>query len=126
MKKHNNLEIKEEIQSHGYKILPNIILEMEELSSCDKMVYMVLFNMPNENQNGDIYPSYEYLSKLIKTNRTTLYRSLKKLKEIGLIDWENRGRGTNFYYLLPIPDWIKEKYSVECGDYKPPTNQLNV
>lgn len=72
-----------------------------ELRPVEKAVYLALATYaPN------IFPSIDTLSTVSNVSRITVFRSLKRLKELGLIDWVRTGR-SNVYMIKHLPKTAK-------------------
>lgn len=84
-----------------------------EVNSTQKLILIVLANYSDEH--GQSYPSHKKLTELTNLSLSAIKDNLKKLKEKGLIDWEQRTNTSNFY-----------KLKVSPGDgYPPPSGGYN-
>jgi MarR-like DNA-binding transcriptional regulator SgrR of sgrS sRNA len=73
----------------------------------DKLVYVMLCMFAN-NETKTSYPSAQRLADLCNCSERSVRTSLKRLKEIGLIDIqpryrEDKGRTSNLYVILEPP-----------------------
>jgi len=79
--------------------LPMWLLQMEELSLTDKIIYAVLAKHAGEN--GCCYPKQETIATALKTSTRTVKASIKKLIETNLIWRKQVGlRMPNVYFFL--------------------------
>ena len=101
MKAYSNVDakkIKTRLLTEGkYIILPNFIIDSEELSVCDKALYTLLMRMSNVG-----IASIAQMSAQLKVSRSTLHRSLLRLEHFNLISVKRTPRG-NRYLLEPKP-----------------------
>ena len=84
-----------------------------EVNSTQKLILIVLANYSDEH--GQSYPSHKKLTELTNLSLSAIKDNLKKLKEKGLVEWEQRTNTSNFY-----------KLKVSPGDgYPPPSGGYN-
>lgn len=84
-----------------------------EVNSTQKLILIVLANYSDEF--GQSYPSHRKLTELTNLSLTAIKDNLKKLKEIGYLDWEKRNNTSNLYKLKVSP----------LGGYPPPSGGYN-
>jgi len=84
-----------------------------EVNSTQKLILIVLANYSDEF--GQSYPSHRKLTELTNLSLTAIKDNLKKLKEIGYLDWEKRNNTSNLYKLKVSPS----------GGYPPPSGGYN-
>ncbi|PFS24327.1 helix-turn-helix domain-containing protein [Bacillus thuringiensis] len=77
----------------------------------DKLIYAVLCSYAN-NDTRESYPSVSAISQRARCSERTVRRSLRTLKELGLIDvkarFDDYGQSTNLYILLELPDYFND------------------
>ena len=69
-----------------------------EVNSTQKLLLIVLANYSDEF--GCSYPSHKKLTELTGLSLTAIKDNLKKLKEMGYIDWDRRDNTSNLYKIL--------------------------
>lgn len=69
-----------------------------EVNSTQKLLLIVLANYSDEF--GCSYPSHKKLTELTGLSLTAIKDNLKKLKEMGYIEWEQRQNTSNYYKIL--------------------------
>lgn len=69
-----------------------------EVNSTQKLILIVLANYSDEF--GHSYPSHKKLTELTGLSLTAIKDNLKKLKQMGYIDWERRDNTSNLYKIL--------------------------
>lgn len=84
-----------------------------EVNSTQKLILIVLANYSDEY--GQSYPSHKKLTELTNLSLTAIKDNLKKLKELGLIEWDRRDNTSNLYKLKVSPS----------GGYPPPSGGYN-
>ena len=84
-----------------------------EVNSTQKLILIVLANYSDEF--GQSYPSHKKLTELTNLSLTAIKDNLKKLREIGYLDWEKRNNTSNLYKLKVSPS----------GGYPPPSGGYN-
>jgi len=84
-----------------------------EVNSTQKLILIVLANYSDEF--GQSYPSHRKLTELTNLSLTAIKDNLKKLREIGYLDWEKRNNTSNLYKLKVSPS----------GGYPPPSGGYN-
>ena len=67
------------------------------------------------DEYGQSYPSHKKLTELTNLSLTAIKDNLKKLKELGLIEWDRRDNTSNLYKLRVSPS----------GGYPPPSGGYN-
>ena len=74
----------------AFGIIPNVILYNEDLSHGEKMLYTMISSLCNKN--GYCFASNAYLSKILKTSKSTIGLYLKHLEELNYIsrDFEEK------------------------------------
>lgn len=92
-----------------FAICPRKVFENSDLSAIDIRVYIVLQGFAD--REGRCFPLIKTIAKACGVCERTIFRSLKKLEEMGEIKREMRfradkGRGASYYYLnlQPVPD----------------------
>jgi predicted transcriptional regulator len=76
--------------------MPNSILYHADLNPTDKVVLMAL-----RDHGMSSFPSYDLLADLLSIGRSTVYRSIERLVELGFVLKQSRGhRRTNLYTLV--------------------------
>lgn len=85
----------------GFTIVPNEILEKDELSISERMILIALISYKNEKL-GFAYPSYKQLMKRSGVKKdTTLTKGINKLIELGLIKKDViKGKGCKYFLQL--------------------------
>ena len=66
-----------------------------EVNSTQKLILIVLANYSDEF--GQSYPSHKKLTELTNLSLTAIKSNLKKLKDLGFLDWEKRNNTSNLY-----------------------------
>ena len=84
-----------------------------EVNSTQKIILIVLANYSDEF--GQSYPSHRKLTELTNLSLTAIKDNLKKLKDLGLLDWDKRNNTSNLYKLKVSPS----------GGYPPPSGGYN-
>ena len=84
-----------------------------EVNSTQKLILIVLANYSDEF--GQSYPSHRKLTELTNLSLTAIKDNLKKLRDLGLVDWEKRNNTSNLYKLKVSPS----------GGYPPPSGGYN-
>lgn len=69
-----------------------------EVSPSQKLILIVLANY--SDQFGQSYPSHKKLTQLTNLSLTAIKDNLKKLQDMGLIEWERRDNTSNLYKIL--------------------------
>lgn len=70
-------------------VVPTEILDMEELTTHEKMVYIVLRSYAN-SQDDTAFPSYDTIAKKASMHRRTAIKCVEKLVKLGLLVKEER------------------------------------
>lgn len=101
-----DIRVKDE-REFSFTIIDNHILENEELTAYEKIVYIILCRFANYKERT-CYPSFATIQKLAGCSRITVIRSIKKLEEKGYIKKESRveennGSKSNLYRIIDIP-----------------------
>ena len=81
----------------GFTIVPNVIIN-SKLPKELKMIYIVLLMFAFKK--GNCFPSVNLLSDILQANERTVRRQLKKLKDEGWIEIENRKGKPSVYTLV--------------------------
>jgi biotin operon repressor len=84
-----------------------------EVNSTQKLILIVLANYSDEY--GQSYPSHKKLTELTNLSLSAIKDNLKKLKEKGYIEWDQRNNTSNLYQLKVSPS----------GGYPPPSGGYN-
>ena len=84
-----------------------------EVNSTQKLILIVLANYSDEF--GQSYPSHRKLTELTNLSLTAIKDNLKKLRDLGLVDWEKRNNTSTLYKLKVSPS----------GGYPPPSGGYN-
>jgi len=84
-----------------------------EVNSTQKLILIVLANYSDEF--GQSYPSHRKLTELTNLSLTAIKDNLKKLRDLGWVDWEKRNNTSNLYKLKVSPS----------GGYPPPSGGYN-
>lgn len=79
----------------------------KEIGPHATLVYMVLVR--HLNQDGQCWPSFQTIGKMLKVSRRTVINSIEKLAEVGLITVEPRhdekkGQMSNLYTVMCVED----------------------
>jgi biotin operon repressor len=69
-----------------------------EVNSTQKLLLIVLANYSDEF--GCSYPSHKKLTELTGLSLTAIKDNLKKLRDMGYIEWEQRKNTSNYYKIL--------------------------
>ena len=72
-----------------------------EVNSTQKLILIVLANYSDEY--GQSYPSHKKLTELTNLSLSAIKDNLKKLKEKGYIEWDQRNNTSNLYQLKVSP-----------------------
>lgn len=89
------------------------VLKVTEVNSTQKLLLIVLANYSDEF--GESYPSHKKLQELTCLSLSAIKDNLNKLKEKGLLDWDNRNNTSNLYKLQVQPG----------AGYPPPSGGYN-
>jgi biotin operon repressor len=92
-----------------------------EVNSTQKLILIVLANYSDEH--GQSYPSHKKLTELTNLSLSAIKDNLKKLKEKGLVEWEQRTNTSNFYKLKVSPG---DGYPPPGGGYNTKGNTKKV
>lgn len=83
-----------------------------EVSPSQKLILIVLANY--SDQYGKSYPSHKKLTQLTNLSLTAIKDNLKKLQDLGLIEWERRDNTSNIY---KIQGGSADGYTPPSGGY---------
>ncbi len=85
---------------NGFSQPKDYIFKNNILSPADSRIYYVLLSYYNKELENNIFPGQYRIAREANVSKSTVIRSLKKLKKLGLINWKRRGQGiTNSYSL---------------------------
>jgi predicted transcriptional regulator len=125
-------------------VVPTEILDMEELTTHEKMVYMVLRSYANGHDNS-VFPSIQTIAKKGSMSKPTAIKCLDRLIELGLVVKEERKKvskngkissTSNLYYLYrpseingggkgDLPGVVKQVNQGSKGDLPGVVKQVN-
>jgi hypothetical protein len=106
-----NVIVKERMFQESWVMLPKFIMRMTEVSAADKMVFMSLLDRVRNRGRGRCFPAQDLVAHDCGCSIDTVQRSIAKLKEIGFLNWKQRGRSLTCEYVFEdIPAWVFEKY----------------
>ena len=113
VKKEKTLVILEKTFKPGFGVVPFSILKNPKIPSYLKALYILLLSYAW--YEAECFPGQERLGKELGLTKNSIRSQLKKLKELGLLDWKQRGLGkTNIYYLLEIPNKLLPDHKSTC------------
>jgi predicted transcriptional regulator len=80
----------------------NTVIEMEDLKTIDKMVYIAICRF--SNSKGTAYPGHETIAKIASCGTTSVKQAIKTLQEKGLLEVRHRflekgGKTSNLYII---------------------------
>ena len=90
-----------------FTIVDNYILENANLNALEQIVYVHLKRC--SGQDNKCFPGINKLAEVADISANTIRKSLKGLKEKGLIDIKKRFNDSNEYTLLPYKGYDEEK-----------------
>jgi len=88
-----------------------------KINPSDISVYIYIFNENNRlNWRDKIYIDYQDATFGARVSKNTFYKSLKILKELGLIDWEKGKNGSRLAQItvLPLSNICESDYESSC------------
>ena len=97
----------------SYKLMHDV-LHCDAVGGNDKFVLMALADHMNET-TLKCFPSYEMVAKITGLGRATVARSIKALKERGLIVSDHVGFAKSNNYLIVLPDSPQQSHSDTNG-----------
>lgn len=114
---------KQQLENQAYAKMYKFLLDIEELDSDSIVLYTMLrdrFNLSLQNNwvnnKGEVYLIYtiDDMCKLIKRSKQKVYKSLNKLKAIGLVETERSGYNkANHIYITDISGFEHKKSSTQ-------------
>ena len=81
--------------------IPKLVYQMDGLSSSDKVVYISLAGFLNL-RNGMCNPSIQTISEDCGVSLQQVNRSIRTLRDFGLIEWDGGGKHRSNSYRLPL------------------------
>ena len=92
------------INLNGFIKAPKALVFDSILSATDKLVYLAIRSHKNEKSRNRVFPSIGRLCKLTHCSKSTITRSVKRLKEAGHINYVSgrRGRSNEYTFTSPI------------------------
>ncbi len=76
--------------------IPNLLLQNHQLSDGDLVTLLVLLSL--RFGNNSIFYSQEHIARLRGKKKRTIQMHLKRLKQLGFIDYKKRGYSTSNLY----------------------------
>ena len=94
---------------NGFSKLPHYDIDHNVLKTSEFTVYQVLRRHRGANQTA--FPSQETIAKKTNLSLRTVKSTLVKLRDMGLIWWQQKeGSNVNEYWLLEYEVWHKNIY----------------
>lgn len=96
----------EDVLKRGYTIVPNVLISGRSqlrLTPTEIYVFVALDSFRWDNWHNP-FPSLMTLSRLTGLHKQTIYRSLKKLEQVGLLYKEHRYNSSTVYDLSVAND----------------------
>jgi len=83
-------------------------MEFSESRLADRLVLGAIAHRVS-NDSGEAYPSIPTIAREANVSESTVYESLKNLKDLGEVEWEIAASplGTNLYGLPKFRDWME-------------------
>jgi len=100
---------------NGFSQPKDYIFKNNLLSPADSRIYYVLLSIKNKELENNIFPGLYRIAREANVSKSTVIRSLKKLKKLGLIDWRRRGRGITNNYSLNTESELLLKNSIDLA-----------
>jgi DNA-binding MarR family transcriptional regulator len=88
----------------GFIKAPKALIFEPTLSPTDKLIYLALRSHLFEKKFNKVYPSNGRLRLLLRCSKSTVTRSIKRLKRAGYIDYSSgkKGRSNEYHFIEPI------------------------
>ena len=90
-----------------YIIIPQKIIEDNNLNSTDKLVYGIILRLTRSN--GYCWATNQYIADILKFNPRTISTSIKKLRELGYI-YSSKNKNDKFKTFRKISFDKEEEY----------------
>jgi len=96
----NTLLFDDELMASGFTQVPNAILESPQITPQAKVIYQLLLRFAWQKDHA--FPGQETLCRMMGfTSDNTVRKYLNELRELRLVDWEQRGLNkTNVYTII--------------------------
>jgi hypothetical protein len=95
----NTIVVLNEQLKHGFTQLPKFVLKDKRLSFGARLTYAVLLSYAW--QEDSCFPGQERMARDLGTTDRSIRTFLKELRDVGYIDWKQRGLNKpNIYYIL--------------------------
>ena len=102
---------------HDFTSVPNSILSHPDISNRAFRLWVVLHSF-HFGVNGKIFPGMEKLAETIHMSKSTVFRAIKELEELGLVSVKHRGFDETNEYTLYVPQDL-----IKPGNQTKPSNK---
>ena len=95
------------VKMHDFTSVPNSILSHPDISNRAFRLWVALHSF-HFRINGRIFPGMEKLAETIHMSKSTVFRAIKELEELGLVSIKHRGFDETNEYTLYVPQDLKQ------------------
>lgn len=81
------------MNTNSFTKIPNDLMSRTDLSAIDKLVYCRIVDFRPNTKDGLRFVQYHTLAPLLGVDKQVVYRSIKKLKRLGLLEVSQSTRG---------------------------------